>query len=677
MSSSLDRFTVLERLGAGGMAEVFKCRQAGLGGFEKLVVLKRILPHLVQEEAFVSMFLDEARIAANLSHPNIVQTYEITADPRGVPYIVMEYVRGASLAELVKEARRREQVDLRHLARLVEGAARGLHHAHHATDSNGKPLHIIHRDISPHNVLVSLEGVAKLADFGVARAEGRITHTQSGVLKGKIRFTAPELLVDPDGPSDPRTDVFSLGVTLYAVTTGQLPFNGSTDLKVMESIRAGTYVPPSQLVTEYPAGLENVVRWLLEQERAKRCPSALAAADALASWLATTHGSSESALAPWVRSIVEPLLATPPPPPPPDALSKRRSGLVDTKVLEAPGTSAPSVIEPLEEIEIVLSNPEMSVGTRRSSWRFGAFALGFVGLVGAGGLSLGYQQFVDHQRAVEQRQAFLAEARRELSLGHFQRTEELSRRAAEVPEKTAEDEIALATLEADVRHARSIAAARAAMAAGDFAAAESLIETAISLEPTDERTQALTAELQALRSARATPPDAGAEGLVVAQEPPPMNAAVDGGGRVSRRTKLPAQPPAGMTEHVPEPAHVDVPPAASEASASEPEGPPAAVMPSEAEPVEAPPVAKQRPNAVVSRRPHHGGTKLHVETSVRAQVFLDGLPVGFTPLELSNVGASTHLVMVWAEGFESATERVAVSADENVTVRFPMARVGQ
>lgn len=668
MSSGLDRFTVLERLGAGGMAEVFKCRQGGLGGFEKLVVLKRILPHLVQEEAFLSMFLDEARIAANLSHPNIVQTYEITADPRGVPYIVMEYVRGASLAELVKEARRRALIDLRHLARLVEAAARGLHHAHHATDGNGKPLHIIHRDISPHNVLVSLEGVAKLADFGVARAEGRITHTQSGVIKGKIRFTAPELLLDPDGPSDPRTDVFSLGVTLYAVTTGQLPFNGSNDLKVMESIRAGAYQPPSQLVPDYPPGLENVVRWLLEQDREKRCPSALAAADALASWLATTHGSQDSALEPWVRSIVEPLLARPPPPPPPDAISNQRSGLHDTKAI-GPPSSAPSLIEPLEEIEIIVSNPEMSVGTRRSSWRFGAFALGFAGLVGSGGLFLGYQQFDGHRRAVEQRQAYLAEARRELTQGHFQRSEELTRLAAEVPDKTPEDEIALATLEADMRHARSIAAARAAMAAGDFAAAAALIETAISLEPTDERTLALTAELEALRAAQHQA-DAGAA-IVAIPEPLP-SAPIDGGVRVARRTKPLSPAPTVLTAPGPAPTKEPAQPIVSEPSAAEPEAPPSAVMPSE--PIEAPPVAKKRPDAAVSRRAQPGATRLHVETSVRAQVFLDGLPVGFTPLELANVGASTHLVMVWAEGFESVTERVAVNADESVTVRFPMVR---
>ena len=663
MSSPLDRFTVLQRLGAGGMAEVFKCRQTGLGGFEKLVVLKRILPHLLAEPAFVEMFLDEARIAANLSHPNIVQTFELTADAQGVPYIVMEFVSGPSMAQLVRQARDSGKVDLRHMARLIEGAARGLHHAHHATDTSGRPLHIIHRDISPQNILVTLDGVAKVADFGVAKAEGRLTHTKSGIVKGKVRFTAPELLVDPDHCVDPRTDVFSLGVCLYAATTGQTPFGGSTDLMVMQAINVGTYRAPSELVPDYPKELERLVMWLLEHEPERRCPSALAAADALREWLTQTPGSTDAELGPWVKALSSVMEAPPPAPPSSDALgSKLPSRQVATAQLPLVESESG-----LSEIDIVVSG--LTSVTVRSSRRWGVFAFVFAVLLGLGALGRVWSQVVDERREQVDRSSFFDEAERELAQGHFGRAEELIKRASVMPNRTQADELRLSRLESDLRVSRSLAAAHAALAEGEFEAAGALLQTVLSLEANDERAVALSKELKAVEAARAIAARQAAEadaGVAVAAlavvEPDAGVARVS-----SRRSRVPEGPV--TTSTAPEAATLVV-----EAPVEPPVAPPLSSTPPEV--FEPPPAPKPHPPVVVQRQRHPGSSTLHITASVRgAQVFVDGLPAGSTPFDLTNVGASTHLVMVWAEGFESMTERVPVAAEEQVSLHFPLRAV--
>lgn len=663
MSSPLDRFTVLQRLGAGGMAEVFKCKQTGLGGFEKLVVLKRILPHLLSEQAFVEMFLDEARIAANLSHQNIVQTFELTADEQGVPYIVMEFVSGPSMAQLIRAAQTSNRLDHRHMARLIEGAARGLHHAHHASDTEGRPLHIIHRDISPQNILVTLDGVAKVADFGVAKAEGRLTHTKSGIVKGKVRFTAPELLVDPDHCVDPRTDVFSLGVCLYVATTGQTPFSGSTDLKVMEAINLGTYRAPSELVPDYPKGLERVVLWLLEHEPQRRCPSALAAADALREWLTQTPGSTDAELGPWVKGLSASTTEAPPPPPS-GALRAPSAQLVTSQL---PLVEAELAVS---EIDIVVSN--LTTMTTRSNRRWGVFAFAFAVVLGLGAVGLGWSQVKEERRRQTERASFFAEAERELAQGHFGRTEELVRRVAAMPEPTQADELHLTRLESDLRVSRSLAAARAAIAAGELDAASTLLQTVMSLEANDERALALAKELREVEAARlhagadaGVDPDGGAE---LEPEPTRSQAArvlsVDAGlsRLASRRSRVPQGPVTAST--TPEAASPVEAPLATPVSSTPP-----------AELFEPPPVARPHTPVGVQRQRHPGNSTLHITATVRAQVFVDGLPVGYTPLELTNIGTSTHLVMVWAEGFESITERVPVAAEEAVTLHFPLRAV--
>ena len=231
-SGRIAKYSIDRRLGTGGLAEVFKCHLVGIGGFDKTVVVKRILPHLAEDDDFVAMFLDEARIAANLNHPNIVQVYEIAQDEDGTPYIAMEFVRGPTFAQVIRSACKAGDLKISSMAKIVMGAAQGLDYAHHAKGANGEPLHIVHRDVSPHNIMVSLDGVTKVLDFGVARADGRLPHTRGGAVKGKARFMAPEMLTDPNGPLDGRADVFSLGVCLYVATVGAWPFNGNNDTAI-------------------------------------------------------------------------------------------------------------------------------------------------------------------------------------------------------------------------------------------------------------------------------------------------------------------------------------------------------------------------------------------------------------------------------------------------------------
>ena len=191
----MGRYELLFRIASGGMAEVYAARVVGEGGFEKLVAVKRMLPTLAEDEEFVQMFLDEARVAANISNAHVVQTLDLGRDSTGALYIVMDLVVGVTLSRILKEAakvRRAIPVDM--AVELLAQAASGLHAAHDATTPVGEPLHIIHRDVSPQNILVGVDGRVRITDFGVARAVARATQTQAGRIKGKFAYCSPEQL---------------------------------------------------------------------------------------------------------------------------------------------------------------------------------------------------------------------------------------------------------------------------------------------------------------------------------------------------------------------------------------------------------------------------------------------------------------------------------------------------
>ncbi len=309
------KFEVVGFLGRGGMAEVFLCRLGGLGGFNKEVVVKRILPERVADPSFLRMFLDEARVAANLNHPNIVQVFEIN-EAEGLPYIAMEYVRGPTFSTVIRETVRTQQLHFGHVAKILAGVCEGLQHAHSALGPNREPLGLVHRDVSPQNIIVSPEGVPKLLDFGVAKARGRLTTTEAGTLKGKLRYMAPEQI--QQGALDHRADVFSVGVLLCEATTGRNPFGAKqvTEVQLFKNIVNGTYARPSELASNYPEQLERIVLWAIEPDVDRRCPSAEALHEALEDFVSSgPYASNQRAVAAWMTEHVAPKFFSVPMPP--------------------------------------------------------------------------------------------------------------------------------------------------------------------------------------------------------------------------------------------------------------------------------------------------------------------------------------------------------------------------
>jgi outer membrane biosynthesis protein TonB len=253
----LGKYSVLRRLGAGGMAEVFLCKLQGIGGFEKHVVLKRIREDAANDVDFVTMFFDEARLAANLNHPNIVQTFEVD-QLESMPYIAMEYVKGATLAQVLRKVKQEYRKPHHgHIASIFAGVCAGLDYAHNAKDPAGRPLHIVHRDISPQNIMVSLDGIAKIFDFGIAKAQGSLALTGIDRVKGKFAYMAPEQLRAK--PVNAKADVFAVGVCLYEATTGKKPFAGQTEAELLAKRLEGTFAAPSEIIHKFPAELEQII----------------------------------------------------------------------------------------------------------------------------------------------------------------------------------------------------------------------------------------------------------------------------------------------------------------------------------------------------------------------------------------------------------------------------------
>ncbi len=266
------RYQLLAKLATGGMAQVFLARQSGLEGFEKLVVLKRILPHLAENDEFVRMFLQEARVAARLNHPNVAQIYDLGKEG-DTYFIAMEYVHGEDFRRLVRQAGREGRTLPVPLAcRMIIGACEGLEFAHQKTDDQGRPLNIVHRDVSPQNLLVTFEGGIKVIDFGIAKAADSASHTRTGVLKGKYSYMSPE---QADGQRvDRRSDVFALGIVLYELVTQTRLFKRHTDLATIRAVIDCSVPPPSHFNPAVDPELEAVLLRVLAKDRNKRMPSA-------------------------------------------------------------------------------------------------------------------------------------------------------------------------------------------------------------------------------------------------------------------------------------------------------------------------------------------------------------------------------------------------------------------
>ncbi len=251
------RYALFDEIAAGGMATVHLGRLIGPVGFSKTVAIKRLHPHLARDPEFVSMFLDEARLAARIQHPNVVATLDVVAID-GEVFLVLDYVQGESLSRLLKASRAEGRIsDARVVSSVLVNALHGLHAAHEATDEHARPLGIVHRDVSPQNLLVGVDGVARVLDFGVAKASGRLQSTRDGQLKGKLAYMAPEQV--RGDAVDRRTDIYSASVVLWEGLTGRRLVQTSNEAQVLADVLAGGFPPPSAVAPHLPKHIDAIV----------------------------------------------------------------------------------------------------------------------------------------------------------------------------------------------------------------------------------------------------------------------------------------------------------------------------------------------------------------------------------------------------------------------------------
>jgi len=272
VGSRIGKFEIISRIGAGGMAEIFVARTRAAHDFEKIVALKRIHPHLLEDEDFVEMFLHEARLAARLQHPNIAQVLDI-GDDDGVYFFTMEYILGQDLRRIVRAVRAGGGwLTLDQIITIVTQTAAGLHYAHEREGTAGRPLGIVHRDISPSNILISYNGGVKLVDFGIARAASRRQITQAGTLKGKIPYMSPEQCMGEK--LDRRSDIYSLGIVLWELALCRQLWAGEANFNLVKRIATEDPPAPTVFLPNFPKDLERIIMRALARDRDERYATA-------------------------------------------------------------------------------------------------------------------------------------------------------------------------------------------------------------------------------------------------------------------------------------------------------------------------------------------------------------------------------------------------------------------
>ena len=299
---AVGRYTLLAKIAVGGMAEIWLARQAGPRGFEKVVVIKRIIDSYSHDPEFVEMFLDEARIAAQLNHANIVQILDL-GEHRSAWYIAMESLAGENVAVLMRAARKQSyQLPLPVVIKIIAMAAEGLSHAHDRSGPDGKPLNVVHRDVSPQNIVVTYDGQVKVVDFGIAKAASRGFNTAVGKVRGKFSYMAPEQA--QGAPLDARADIFALGVVAYEVATGARLFKSDDPASVLNMVLAPEPIPlASEKNPDVPEDLAQVLAKALERRREDRYQTAQAFGRALDGWLARQGMPGSSEIAAQMQSI--------------------------------------------------------------------------------------------------------------------------------------------------------------------------------------------------------------------------------------------------------------------------------------------------------------------------------------------------------------------------------------
>jgi serine/threonine protein kinase len=294
------KYYLIERVNVGGMAEVFKAKVMGVEGFERIVALKRILPHIAEDEEFITMFIDEAKIAVQLQHANIAQIFDLGKVDEAY-FIALEYVHGRDMRGIYDDLHRRRQLmPTPQICFVIMQVCEGLDYAHNKRDQQGRALNLVHRDVSPQNILVGFEGEVKLIDFGIAKAAGKASKTQAGILKGKFGYMSPEQVRGL--AIDRRSDIFALGIILYEMLTGERLFVGESDFSTLEKVRNVEIIPPSSINSQIPEQLERIVLKALAKDVEDRYQNALDLHDDLQAFLYTTGKfSSRKDLSAWMK----------------------------------------------------------------------------------------------------------------------------------------------------------------------------------------------------------------------------------------------------------------------------------------------------------------------------------------------------------------------------------------
>jgi serine/threonine-protein kinase len=271
-TSAAHRYRVIEKLESGGMAEVFRAESSGLEGFRKQVAIKRVLPQLGRNAKFIAMFLDEARLSAQLSHSNCVQVFDIGVRDDDY-FIVMEFVDGASLKSIATSvASKGQTLPIPMVAYIAHEICKGLSYAHELADRSGVPLHLVHRDVSPPNVLVSKHGEVKIVDFGLAKASSQLEPSEPGIIKGKFAYLSPEAAHGED--VDCRADVFAVGIILWELLASKRLFLGDTDVQSLYKVQAAKLPPIAQINRGVPPELSRILDRALAKDRGQRYATA-------------------------------------------------------------------------------------------------------------------------------------------------------------------------------------------------------------------------------------------------------------------------------------------------------------------------------------------------------------------------------------------------------------------
>ncbi len=266
------RYRVLEKLESGGMAEVFRAESTGLEGFRKQVAIKRVLPHLVRKSKFISMFLDEARLSAQLSHSNCVQVFDIGVGDDAY-FIVMEFVEGANLKSIATSMQNQGRTfPIPAAAYIAHEICKGLSYAHELADRSGMSLQLVHRDVSPPNVLVTKYGEVKIVDFGLAKASSQLEKSEPGIIKGKFAYLSPEAALGQE--VDHRADIFAVGIILWELLASQRLFTGDTDVQILYKVQAAKVPPISQINRSVPPDLERIIHRALARDPHERTSTA-------------------------------------------------------------------------------------------------------------------------------------------------------------------------------------------------------------------------------------------------------------------------------------------------------------------------------------------------------------------------------------------------------------------